>query len=558
MSDSDRVLDLLVEWEELRRQGKAVTAEQLCPDDPELREKLRQRIRRRERIQALLEPPGDETRPDELRRPDIAVPNIAGYEILEVLGQGGMGVVYKARQTRLNRLVALKMIRAGANAGPQELERFRTEAEAVARLEHPNIVQIYEIGEQGGRPFLALEFVRGGSLARRLDGTPLPACQAARLVQTLARAVHHAHQQGIVHRDLKPANVLLTADGTPKIADFGLAKRLDADRGQTQTGAVLGSPSYMAPEQAEGRIKEIGPAVDIYALGAILYELLTGRPPFQGATLLETLEQVRGHDPVPPRDLQPSVPRDLETVCLKCLEKTPGRRYASALELADDLQRFLDGDPIRARSATLLDYLTRTISHTRVDPNFRTWGTWALTIAPLPLLLHLTVFLLFHGQPHYPLVAVCTSGVTVLLVVAVVFFGNRAALRRVASEQRRHLSSTWLAHVIGFALMPVVVFGMAPPRQPDDWFFIYPLWAILAGTTFFSMGGNAGLLYVIGCACFVLALLITWAPAWAPLEVGLLMSINLTTQGLFLRRLGSEAGAKPTGEASTVRAPAKA
>src|SRR5262245_30991858 len=209
-------------------------------------------------------------------------PLVPGYEVLGELGRGGMGVVYKARQAGLNRVVALKMVLAGGHAGPAELARFRVEAEAVARLQHPNIVGVFEVGEAGGRPFLSLEFCPEGSLEQRLGGTPLPPEEAARLVETLAGAMHAAHRTGVVHRDLKPANVLLGADGTPKVSDFGLAKRLGEAAGQTATGAVLGTPSYMAPEQAEGR-KDVGPAADVYALGAILYECLTGRPPFKAA-----------------------------------------------------------------------------------------------------------------------------------------------------------------------------------------------------------------------------------------------------------------------------------
>jgi serine/threonine protein kinase len=217
----------------------------------------------------------------------------------------------------------------------------------VARLRHANVVQIHEVGEHDGCPFLALEYLDGGSLADKLQGTPLPAREAARLVETLAQAVHAAHEKGVVHRDLKPANVLLTADGTPKVTDFGLAKRLDGVSLHTQSGAVLGTPAYMAPEQAEG--KTVGPAADVHALGAILYELLTGRPPFVAENALDTLLRVRLEEPVPPSVLQPKTPRDLATICLKCLRKVPVQRYASALDLADDLARFLKGEPIRAR-----------------------------------------------------------------------------------------------------------------------------------------------------------------------------------------------------------------
>jgi serine/threonine protein kinase/peroxiredoxin len=280
---------------------------------------------------------------------DSARPAVLGYEILDELGRGGMGVVYKARQLRLNRVVALKMILAGAHAGSKEQERFRSEAEAVAKLQHPNIVQIYEVSESEGRPYFSLEYVDGGSLAQVLDGTPQPARKSAELVAAVAKAMETAHKQNVVHRDLKPANVLLTRDGKPKVTDFGLAKHMDSEQGQTRSGAILGTPSYMAPEQAAGRNREIGPPADVYALGAILYEMLTGRPPFRGETPMDTMLQAVSDEPIPPTRLQPKLPRDLETICLKCLQKMPGKRYSSAAALADDLERFLSGSPIHAR-----------------------------------------------------------------------------------------------------------------------------------------------------------------------------------------------------------------
>jgi serine/threonine-protein kinase len=275
-------------------------------------------------------------------------PKVAGYEVLEVLGAGGMGIVYKARQPRLDRFVALKMIRAGAGARPGDLLRFEAEARAVAAMDHPNIIQIFEIGEYGGLPYFSLEYLAGGSLARRIDGKPQPVPESARIVEVLARAMDAAHRHNIIHRDLKPANILLAPDGTLKIADFGLAKRLEADSSQTRTGSILGSPSYMAPEQALGA-SHVGPAADQYALGATLYELLTGRPPFRGISVLDTLDLVRTKEPVPPSRLLPKLPRDLETICLKCLEKDPARRYADVAALAEDLRRFQSGEPIVAR-----------------------------------------------------------------------------------------------------------------------------------------------------------------------------------------------------------------
>ncbi|MBI2478346.1 MAG: serine/threonine protein kinase [Planctomycetia bacterium] len=306
---------------------------------------------------------------------------VAGYDILEELGRGGMGVVYRARHRNLQRQVALKMILAGAHAGEAGLARFRAEAEAVAQLQHPNIVQVFEIGEHDGCPYFSLELVTGGSLDKRIRESALSPQAAARLLETLARAIGFAHQRGIIHRDLKPANILLapvesqastitTSDPSlrrqslsnstitgsdwsrsvvPKITDFGLAKRLDDDSGQTNTGTVLGTPNYMSPEQAGGKIREVGRATDVYALGAIFYELLIGRPPFKAGNPIDVIRQVIDQEPVPPRQLEPRVPLDIETICLKCLEKQPSRRYQSAEELADDLRRFLADEPILAR-----------------------------------------------------------------------------------------------------------------------------------------------------------------------------------------------------------------
>jgi serine/threonine protein kinase len=300
-------------------------------------------------------------------------PEVPGYEIVDELGRGGMGIVYKARQVRLQRLVAVKLIRDTALAAPHNLARFRIEIEAAARMQHPNIVEIYDAGEHAGQPYLAMELITGLRLDQQLSGRPQPPRQAADLIRMLALAVQHAHAQQVVHRDLKPANVMLQKtelgpqgsgirdemsaadlrtlplEFCPKITDFGLAKRLDSDSTAfTQDGAILGTASYMAPEQAAGRIQDIGPAVDIYALGAMLYELLSGQPPFRADTWNQTVQQVLYDDPIPPTRLQANVPRDLETVCLKCLEKEPSRRYASAGELAGELGRYLQGEPIAA------------------------------------------------------------------------------------------------------------------------------------------------------------------------------------------------------------------
>jgi formylglycine-generating enzyme required for sulfatase activity len=277
-------------------------------------------------------------------------PDVAGYEILGILGHGGMGVVYRARQLGANRIVALKMIRAVDHATPQERLRFQIETEAVARLQHPHIVQLHEVGEVRGQPFFSLEFCDGGTLTEQFKKQRPTPRESAQLIETLARAMHFAHLNGVVHRDLKPGNVLLAGpERVPKITDFGLAKRIDAEaRDVSQSGAVMGTASYMAPEQAAGKVRDTGPAADVYALGALLYECLTGRPPFEGPQHV-VIVSVFSDEPVPPSRLAPKVPRDLETICLKCLSKEPARRYASAEDLADDLRRFREGEPIRAR-----------------------------------------------------------------------------------------------------------------------------------------------------------------------------------------------------------------
>jgi tetratricopeptide (TPR) repeat protein len=324
-------------------------------------------------------PPATVVGPAEAADPPGLRQDLPGYEFLGKLGRGGMGVVYKAYQISLNRMVALKLLHAGVHADAEQRARFRIEAEILASLQHPNIVQVYEVGEHDGCPYMAMEYVAGGTLDDQLLGRPQPPRAAAELVETLARAMHCAHARGIVHRDLKPANILLqsktTTDHTddtdkkkpaipssvpsvlsvvdlfPKITDFGLAKRLAEGKGQTVTGAILGTPSYMAPEQASGRVHDVGPPTDVYALGALLYELLTGQPPFRGQTNVDTVRRVVSEEAPAPSRLCPKLPRDLETICLKCLEKQPAGRYATAQALADDLHRFLGGQPVAARPA---------------------------------------------------------------------------------------------------------------------------------------------------------------------------------------------------------------
>ena len=387
MPENDRLLDLVVLWEEHQEAGTPVTIEELCEDCPELLPALRKRLIALGALDAVL---ANETnagtvtyaKNGKLAGDNLAVrvesqPVIPGYEIIRELGRGGMGVVYEARQQRLNRLVAVKVLLGGQYATVKSQERFKAEVDAIGRMQHPNLIQVFDVGEYDGRMYYSMEYLAGGNLEDRIGNIPLPARKAAELLKILADAIEAVHEHGVIHRDLKPANILLTsADATnersgvngfgiPKISDFGLAKRTDVPSGPTLTEHILGTPTYMAPEQAAGRSRQVGPATDIYSLGAILYRLLIGRPPFVGETVMEIVRQVTDADPVPPRHLQSTIPIELETICLKCLNKQPSQRYASAAALAEDLRRFLADEPILARP---IDWFGRLVKWVRRRP----------------------------------------------------------------------------------------------------------------------------------------------------------------------------------------------
>ncbi|MEZ6122235.1 MAG: protein kinase [Planctomycetaceae bacterium] len=365
--DDEATLDLVYNEVVLREQlGLEIHPDDYLQQYPHLQEELKLHFEIHAAIkqQSLFD---TETTSESLPTPEFRQPPFLftnpEYEILHVLGQGGMATVYKARHVRLNRPVALKMFQTGRSLTARETFRIRTESEAMARVSHPNIVKIFEIGESDGTPFLALELADHGTLADRLQQFPFSPLDAAQLIETLARAIHHAHERGIIHRDLKPANVLFAADDRPMITDFGLARvvqdRMGSIDDATRTGDTIGTPRYMAPEQAAGQHDRICPATDVHALGVLLYECLTGRPPFLAVTVFETLQQITSDDVLSPRRLQPSVPKDLETICLHCLEKRPNHRYPSALELAEDLRRFLNHEPISARPTSLPERLVK-------------------------------------------------------------------------------------------------------------------------------------------------------------------------------------------------------
>lgn len=459
-------------------------------------------------------------------------PKVPGYEILAELGRGAMGVVYKAWQVGLKRFVALKMIRAGALADRDQKERFRREAEAVAALNHANIVQIYEIGEHGGSPYFSMEYVDGGSLAMRLKASPFSDREAAELVELVATAVHYAHGRRVVHRDLKPANILLTSGGIPKVADFGLAKILSEDSSVTRTGGIVGTPSYMAPEQADGKAREIGPKIDVYALGAVLYELLTGRPPFRGETIQETLRLVVEQAPDPPRKHNPRVDRALEAVCLKCLEKEPKQRYESAKELALELERFRVGDPVQARPPGIGRRAVQVILRHQFK-DVRPWG-WITLLCGLVFggghLLN--AWAIATEQSSLVLLWIALIGAVLYVVICVV------ALRgRTFAVGDRHGVSL----IIGLGLACAMLLGVHPRDPGLDLtayrLSLYPLLALLYGLGYFMMGAPSwGGFYVYGVALFVLALVMALAPPVGPVLFASFFGITQVWIGVYLLR----------------------
>lgn len=474
--------------------------------------------------------------PAEAPKTDPLPRRFGDFELLAELGRGGMGVVYKARQQSLNRIVALKMIREAHLASPADRARFAAEAEAAARLQHPNIVSVYEVGQHDGQAYLCLEFVEGSTLAERLVRQgPFAPRSAAQLVATLARAVHAAHTHGILHRDLKPSNVMLSQGArsedrgsseagdslldphssliAPKVTDFGLAKLTGRAESLTRTGAVVGTPSYMAPEQATGR-KDVTPLADVYSLGAILYELLTGRPPFRASNPVDTLLLVLEQEPIPPRDLDPNIPRDLELVSLKCLQKPSDLRYPSAAALADDLEAYLAGEPMSVEPGSLSSFVSRLLRETHHAAVLENWGLlWMWHSLMIFLLCFLTQVLSWDQvESHSAYLALWATG---LVTWGTIFWRLRRRGGPVLFVERQ-IAHAWAGSVIasiGLFIIEVV--------QGLDSLTLSPVLPLIAGVVFLVKAGTlSGQFYVSAGAYFLTAIVMAVLPQSGPANVG--------------------------------------
>jgi serine/threonine-protein kinase len=524
-----RLARLLSELTEQRRRGQTVDRETLAREHPDLVDELSglwgavQLVERFGNSTLAAEP---------VPRPageEASLPRTFGdYDLLEELGSGGMGVVYKARQRTPERIVALKLMLAGKLATGEERARFQAEAKMAARLNHAGIVQVYDVGESDGQIYFSMQFIDGTTLARRIIEGPLPPCEAACIVAAVARAVQHAHENGVVHRDLKPSNVLLDSDGQPHVTDFGLARRVEGGESLTRTGAIVGTPSYMAPEQAEG--KRATPSSDIYSLGAVLYHLLTGKPPFQAASLLDTLLLVREQELVEPRRLNPKVDRDLEWICLKALEKRPEDRYQAACELANHLEAFLSGETPPVWPSNMSYFVHRMLRPTMHAPVLENWGAlwmWHSLMAMFQCVL--TAILAWREvQDRWPYLMIWGVG---LLVWAGIFWALRRRAGPVLFIERQ------IAHVWGAAIFATITVFFVEMMLHMPVLQLSPILAVLAGAVFMVKAGMlSGEFYIAALVSFLtavpMALLMPNHASWAILLFGAVTAGSFFIHGL--------------------------
>lgn len=512
-----RLAMLLAELSDRAMRGEQVDFEAACREHPDLADELRMLWGAVLCADAAGSQASDPTTPLMHESPSgvLELPvRFGDYELLEELGRGGMGVVFRARQTSLNRPVAVKMILRGDMATEVDRERFRAEAEAVARLEHPHIVPVYEVGERDGRPYFSMKYIAGQTLSQLLADGPLPSREAARLLAAIAQAIHFAHTRGILHRDLKPSNIILDDFGLPHVMDFGLAKQTTEAVSLTKTGAVLGTPAYMAPEQAAGARGEVGPASDVYSLGVILYHMLTGRPPFQAATPVDTVLLVLEQDPVPPRALNPKADRDLEMICLRCLQKPPDLRYASAELLAKDLQAYLNDESIAARSGRFAQVLAGWLRETHHAPVLENWGLlWMWHSLALLGICVLTNAMHWYGvRDRYWYFALWTAG---LGTWAAVFWALRRRMGPVTFVERQ------IAHLWAGSMVCVAALFPLEAWLKLDVLTLSPVLGLVNGMVFLAKAGIlSGAFYIQAILLFITAGIMALMPAYAHLIFG--------------------------------------
>lgn len=522
-SDRDeRLALLLAELSDRVMRREPVDLESVCRAHPDLADELKQLWGAVLCVDIAGSRASDVTLPELRESPSgvLELPcRFGDYELLQELGRGGMGVVYRARQISLNRMVAIKMILRGQLASASDLARFRAEAEAAARLDHPGIVPVYEVGDVDGRHYFTMKYIEGRTLAQVLAEGPIPARDAARILAEVAQAIHFAHQRGVLHRDLKPSNIILDEFQRAHVMDFGLAKQTSDAASLTKTGAVLGTPAYMAPEQAAGARGVVGPASDVYSLGVILYHMLTGRPPFQAASPVDTVLLVLEQDPVPPRALNPKADRDLEMICLRCLQKPPDLRYASAEHLASDLRAFLNDESISARSGRFAQVLAGWLRETHHAPVLENWGLlWMWHSLVLLSVCVLTNALYWFGfqedgwQTRLGYFALWTAGFGTW---AAVFWALRRRMGPVTFVERQ-IAHLWAGSMICIgALFPLEAWLHLPVLT------LSPVLGLVNGMVFLAKAGIlSGTFYVQAIALFATAGLMALSPDYAHLIFG--------------------------------------